>query len=143
MVNMSIELYKVNDTLYRLSNKFRIYDLKNSEFIERGKFFQRKANEIALGIYYICPDEECTLDENDYIEFGIYLFQMTYNGYKLDHQNKEISLDVNSGANFIENFPFFIDNTLIRASRWEVIKYKEERGIFGLFYNCLIKKENI
>ena len=133
MINMSIDFFKLSgDNETRLSDRFVLLQMGVDRPLERGKFFQTKANDTLLYIAYVCQDENCTLEENDYDEFG-YLLTMTYKSYKLDHQSKTIPLDVNADRNLTEEYPFFFDNTLFRVSQWEVLKYSEERGIAGLF----------
>ena len=131
MINMSIEFFKMSDE-NQISNRFLIYDSSQKREIKRGEFFQTRANETYLTLLYNCPDENCTLDENDYDPLG-YFLKMTYRGYKLDHQSETIPLEASAERYFTEEYPFFFDNTLIRYSQWEVIKYVEERGIAGLF----------
>ena len=138
MINMSIEFFKMSDdNETKLSNRFLL--LGNAGIIDRGKFFKTRANETFLELVYLCPDDNCTLDENDTDPLGYYL-EMTYKGYKLDHQSETIPLDVNADRTFTEEYPFFFDNTLIRRSQWEVIKYVEERGIAGLFDKIFNRK---
>ena len=142
MVTFSIELRKISSET-QLSKRFAIIDFNsqsnNSQIIERGTYFKRRANEFSFALVYICEDEQCTLDQNDTDPIG-YLLEMTYKGYKLDHQSDSIPLDINVDRNFTESYPFFFNNTLIRLSQWEVIKYIEERGIMGLFDKIFNKK---
>ena len=65
MINMSIEFFKMSDE-NQTSNRFLIYDSSQKREIKRGEFFQTRANETYLTLLYNCPDENCTLDENDY-----------------------------------------------------------------------------
>ena len=140
MINMSIELFKLSDdNETQLSDRFFLVDANEEKFLKRGEFFQTKASDTILGLLYTCSDENCTLDENDIDPLGYYL-KMTYKGYKLDHQSETIPLDVNADRNFTVEYPFFFDNTLIRLSQWEVIKYVEERGIAGLFDRIFNRK---
>ena len=60
-----------------------------------------------MGLLYACPDENCTLDENDIDPLG-YFLKMTYKGYKLDHQSETMPLDVNADRNFTVEYPFFL-----------------------------------
>ena len=138
MINMSIDFYKWTGET-ELSERFILFDWKKLNLIERGEFFQTKANDTFFGLLYACPDEECTLYENDTDPLG-YFMKITYKGYKLDHQSETIPLDVNADRNFTEEYPFFFDNILMRRSQWEVIKYVEERGIAGLFDGMFDRK---
>ena len=134
-VNFKIELHKLAGE-EKLSDRFMIFDFNmennNTQQIERGTFIKRKANNLNFILVYNCTDEECALDGNDIDMLGYYL-KMTYKGYKLDHQSPSIPLDINADKYFIEEYPFFFNSTFLRLSQWEVIKYKEERGIMGLF----------
>ena len=57
-----------------------------------------------------------------------------YTGYKIDHQSNSIPLETNNpNVVFNEEYPFLFGQTTFGIINWENIKYKEERGILGLF----------
>ena len=86
-----------------------------------------------LDIVYICKDDNCTLDKNDTTDFS-YALQINYTGFKIDHQSKSIPLETNNpNIIFSEDYPFLFGQTTLGQIKWEVIKYKEERGIMALF----------
>ena len=67
-----------------------------------------------------------------------YILNITYSGYKIDHNNKNTPLERNNDKyTFYKYLYFSSDKTSLIEINWNVIKYKEERGIFGLFDNLL------
>ena len=115
-ITMFIELYKFSNPFKeKLSDKFKIFnspDEINFFPINRGEFFQTRANVTNLLLGYVCEDDNCTLDEKDIDGIG-YSLELTYKGYKLDHQSGNKPLDVNADKYFTERYPFFFNYTLL------------------------------
>ena len=139
LINISFNLFKVNESQpINLSERFLIHDAFSYEPLQRNTFYQKKASEIGLILLYKCDPENCTMDKSDFSTFDYYL-EMTYNGFELDH-SKEIPLK-NDNNIFFKNFYFFsFNNTKIEFLNWEVIKYKEEKGIPRLFDKLMGRK---
>ena len=84
--------------------------------------------------------------ENDYNEISnetyfAYCINLSYSGYKIDHQNSDTPLGRNNDKyTFYQQFYFSLDSSSVLQVHWNVIKYKEEKGLFGLFDNFLNKK---
>ena len=127
LLNLNLE---GNETL---SDNFFLMDLITRQIIERKTILKRRPTEIMIGVGYKCNDPNCTLDENDKTDMS-YFFHVNYTGFKIDHQSNNIPLEANN-PNYVfdEDYPFLFGQTTIGVINWEVIKYKEERGILGLF----------
>ena len=139
IVNISFNLFTVNESNHTsLSERFILLDAFTLEKLERNTSYQRKASEIGVIINYLCEDENCTLNEEDFTTFDYYI-EMTYNGFELNHTSK-IPLKNNSDI-FFKNFFFFsFAQTKIQYLNWEAIKYKEEKGISRIFDKLMGRK---
>jgi len=81
-------------------------------------------------------------DEDDYTELS-YVLNISYSGYKIDHQNDKIPLEKNSDKYpFYKEFYFTFNKSTFYNADWGIIKYREEKGLLGLFDN-LSNKKNI
>ena len=77
----------------------------------------------------------CSIEENDNTDLT-YILNISYSGYKIDHQSNTIPLEKNSGKYpFYKELFFSFGKSTIYDIDWGVIKYKEERGLLGLFDN--------
>ena len=82
----------------------------------------------------------CSLDENDDTDLA-YILNISYSGYKIDHQNGNIPLESNNDKyTFYKEFYFNSTASSYFEINWGAIKYKEERGLFGLFDNLFKRK---
>ena len=73
-----------------------------------------------------------------------YVLNMTYPGYKINHPNNKIPLERNNDKYpFYKEFYFYFNKSTFYEVNWGLIKYREERGLLGLFDNILNKKKNI
>lgn len=133
-------MYKADEINRALpSDKFMIIDAYSYTPLERNKFYKKNITSLGFIIAYNCTDEECTLDEEDYSKFDYY-FELKYEGFKLDHQG-EIPL-VKDNNTFFQTFSFFsFTSTVLEAYSWEIVKYKEERGLLRLFDQWLDQKK--
>ena len=69
------------------------------------------------------------------------MMEINYNGYKIEHQNENIPLETrNLNFTFNKILFFSLDKTDIFRINFEMIKYKEEKGLLGLFDNWMNKK---
>ena len=139
LINISFNLFKLNESKkINLSDRFIVQDAFTYEKLQRNKFYQRKVSDIGVIVLYQCEDENCTLNDEDYSKFDYY-FEIIYNGFELDH-SKSIPLKNNKNILFKNYFFFSFNNTKLQGITWEVIKYKEERGIMRLFDKMMGRK---
>ncbi len=147
-VNFSINIYKYNLFNPTVSDRFIVFD-ENFDMIEQNTTFQMRPSELFFVIALNCSDVNCDSDEedenegedeDDYGDFG-YFFELKYQGYKFEHQ-KSIPLITNdSNIYFVEEYPFTINKLTVYEINWEILKYKENRGIYGL-YDTIMKIKN-
>ena len=140
VLNFTIDLKKISSNLEvsDLSDQLMIID-NNHSVIKRNSIISRSPTNMDMMIVHICLDT-CSLEKNEQTDLT-YILNISYSGYKIDHQNYKIPLEKNS-----DKFPFYKELffTLSKSTffqiNWGVIKYKEERGILGLFDNLFNKK---
>ena len=138
--NITLNLFKLNETSeIELSERFVILDAFN-DFAEmkRNTTYQKKISEFGFIIVYMCEDENCILNEDDYSTFDYYV-DLKYDGFELDHK-KDIPLKNDNNIFFQEFYLFSFDYSLIKMLNWQVIKYKEIKGISRLFDKLLGNK---
>jgi hypothetical protein len=133
-INFSFDLlnFDFEKGATNMSRNFVLLD-ENDEIIERKSIVKKQPSHVFIKILYVCNDENCTLDEKDTTDFS-YFLQINYTGFKIDHQSNDIPLETNNpNVVFNEEYPFLFGHTTMGMINWEIIKYKEERGILGLF----------
>ena len=136
--NFSYNFYKFT-TEYEQEELDHNFFLMNSEFepMNRNEFNISKIEETAFYITYLCIGN-CSFDSDEDI---VYYMDINYTGYKIDHQNEKTPLDTHDSNNtFTKTLFFTSDKTNIYTIDFEVIKYKEEKGLLGLFDNWMNKK---
>ena len=137
--NFSINIYKINKDFesVEIYDKFLVIDYYFN-IIENNTFYSKNPDDIKIYIYSYCL-YNCSLvsDEEDIS----YVVKFTYQGYKIEHQNKKIPLDVKNGNyTFFKELYFSLNKSTIFEVDWEIIKYKEEKGLLGLFGDWINKK---
>ena len=139
-LNFSIDMKKITQNLNEsdLSESFIIMN-DNFSLIEKNTVISSTPTNMSFMIVYVCFDN-CSLEEHDYTDLT-YVLKMTYPGYKIDHQSDEIPLEKNSDKYpFYKELFFSFSKTTFYDINWGIIKYKEERGLLGLFDNLFNKK---
>ena len=134
ILNFTIDLKKNSNDLQvsDLGEQLMVID-SNFSIIERNSIISRTPTNMDMMIVYICFDT-CSIEKKEETDLT-YILNISYSGYKIDHQN-DIPLEKNS-----DKFPFYKELffTLSKSTffqiNWGVIKYKEERGLLGLFDN--------
>ena len=135
--NYSFDLLRLQKNLEttELNKQFIIID-SNFSVIERNKFISKIPKDRVLYILYICFFN-CTIEEDDVA----YILNITYSGYKIEHQNEKIPLETNNEKYlFNKELLFSYNKSSIFRINFELIKYKEEKGLLGIFDNWLNKK---
>ena len=121
--------------------KFIMFDFNNFMIKEKAIISNTPSN-MNFYITYPCTNigssEICDQSNDNDI---VYTLNMTYSGYKINHQSKDIPLERNNDKYiFYKDFYFIFNKTTIFNVNWEVITYKEERGIFSIFDKFTNKK---
>ena len=128
---------------------FAIYK-KNGTGIEEINFgidYESKVYDLYFLFVYRCAklrndDFNCTIREEDKeaSDNGFYLFTFNHTGFKIDHANIESPI---KKVNILDYFMFNYDDKItFNTYKWKVIKYTEEKGLFGTFEN-LMGKSNV
>ena len=139
IINVSFNIFKANESnRINLSDRFFIIDAFDFIELKRDTFYQKKVSDLGLIIGYKCDDENCTLNVDDYSTFDYYL-EIKYNGFDLNHQ-EDIPLKNDNNIIFKKILTFSYTHTVIKFLSWEIIKYKEEKGISRLFDKLIGKK---
>ena len=122
-INFAFELTDQHGNI--LSDNFKLYS-KNIE-LKRNEYYEFKVSDFNIGLDYENYEREKIYEGEDYLQLII-----KYNGFELNHQSDEAPLNKeNKNFEFIQYFYpkeckwIFLD--------WEVIKYREEKGVPKLF----------
>jgi len=141
-LNFTINIKKLSQNLERseVGRQFYIIDLYGNE-IERNKTYSSTCSNMSFSVVYACfldCDWDFNKDIND-TNAG-YVLNISYSGYKINHQDK-IPLEKNNDKyTFYKEFFFSFNRSTFLNIYWEVIKYKEEKGLAGLIDKLLDKK---
>ena len=125
-----------------LSERFKLYDMKKKGFVTRNVFFERKVSDFDIAVVYKCDnnsENNCNLNKDDIGSNGGYFLSITYNGFRLLH-NETIPIQKNK-VNFTDSQFFSFNHLQFRALIWEVVRYKEINGLFTKLYNKLFGNE--
>ena len=135
----SMDMIRVTQDLESdsLNEKFLLLD-SNFSVIEENTMITKTNDEMIIYIAYFCISN-CSY-END-IDIA-YLNNISYNGYKLDHQSDKIPLETNNNYISQKSLYFSFKQSTLFQINFELIRYKEELGLLGLFERWLnLKKE--
>ena len=146
LLNFSIDLKKMQfgnkrgGKITEANIFFAITDEKFN-FYDKNSIISRTTSNFTVFLVYICfTDCNLEYDKSNYKDL-VYYLNISYSGYKINHQNKNLPLERNNDKyTFYKEFFFNFDETTIYDVNWNVIKYKEERGLFALFDNLFDKK---
>ena len=142
-LNFTFDIKRISQNLEVQKNdsEFMIFDFNNFNIREK-TIISNTPSYMNFYIAYPCSnrstlEEYAKSNDNDIV----YILNMTYSGYKIDHQSEDSPLERNRDKYiFYKEFYFTFNKTTIFNVNWEVITYKEERGIFGLFDKLTDKK---
>ena len=104
-------------------NRIKLYDYENEELFNESLTSQ--VNKTDILVLYECHDKKCRLDNSSELEF---IFEVIYEGFKIDHQNE--TSPFNKEMKFRIGEKFFFDNITVIPSNWHNIIYKEKKGLF-------------
>ena len=119
-----------------LSHNFILMD-SDFNILERNKSIIPISNDLTLFLTYICIGN-CSLE--NFKDDLFYSIQIKYPGYKIEHQNEKTPLIANSSnITFDRLLTFSFNKFNIYNINFEMIKYREEKGLLGLFDNWMNK----
>ena len=97
--------------------------------IKQGEPFKYNVRHLEFGVLYRCDGSNCTIREDDKIKITSYYLFFAYQGYSIEHQNPENPIQLKDDNYWYQTVQF-LENTNIVYLNWEVIEYKEEKGVF-------------
>ena len=120
-------------TIYQsLGKEYLLINSTNNETIPRNTLLNLRATDIDITIMYKCENEFCIIKEQErYEKVERIQFYTRYNGFFLDHQNKENPFHKRSGlegTSLIQSF-YELKNPLKNIFHWKITKYKTEEGL--------------
>jgi len=120
-----------------LDEKFKLYDNKAGQFIERNKHFNKKITEFEIYVLYECDNFTCSeyddfLKYVEEIDIEYYYLRFQHDGFFLDHQNKEkpIIKTKDNGKVFGKYYRLNINKTTDIVNYWKNIIYTEKMDFF-------------
>ena len=136
--NFSIDLFRLTQDYgeEELNKHFLLMD-SDLKQLDRNQTLSLKTNGMIFYIVYACFSD-CKPEETNDDMF--YIMDINYPGYKIDHQNKTTPLEKNDNNTFTEVLYFNYDKMSIFEINFDFLKYKEEKGLLGLFDNWMNKK---
>ena len=138
-LNFSFNLYYNMDKFpfpIPLSENFILVDLKTGNQLERKKYYPYNVSSLDIGIFYNCSDKNCSLrpeDEEMYEDHIKFYFNIAYQIFNLDFQNKEEPINL-SDISVESNYLLSHDVSQFAFQMWQIIKIKEEKGILDNFF---------
>ena len=129
-----VDINKINEKLRR-DHKSILNSSEDSNddecIIKQDKIFKDSVKNLALGVLYRCDKDNCTIRPNDRIYSKSYYLQFEYQGFKIEHQDPKKPIQRLTGDWYEYELLQFLENTNIIYLNWEIIEYREEKGIFG------------
>ena len=110
--------------------------------IKQGEPFKYNVRNLEFGVLYRCDGSNCTIREDDKIKITSYYLFFAYQGFSIEHQNPENPIQPLKDHNYWYQTVQFLENTNIVYLNWEVIEYKEEKGVFGKTFNKVMGNKN-
>ena len=139
LLNFSLNILKINEIYpINLSERFIILDAFDYTELKRNTFYQKNISRFGFMIMYICENQDCNLNEDDFNKFDYYI-EIKYNGFELRHQ-EDIPLRNDDNITFKDFYFFSFTHSIIQLLNWEIVKYKEEKGISRIFDQLFEKK---
>lgn len=137
-ISFHLELNRLNGG--PADKRLKIFD-ENGKFIQRNTEYKKKVSEFVIGIFYECEGnyENCSIPEDIKYEGGI-RFSMLYDSFKLDNQDNPPLKETKRSLNCLIS----LDLAVLTQLNWNVIKYKEQEGMFSRikkFFYGLFKKD--
>ena len=137
-MELGVELF--NEVSILENENLKLYDNKNSKFINRKEIINRRITDFDIVVLYDCIEENCT----DYYEFldnltifnnktvRDYYLAFEYDSFSLEHQNKEkpiIKTKVDEKALY-RYYKLNLNSTTEIRFHWKNIIYTEKKGLW-------------
>ena len=106
--------------------------------IKQGTIINQKVSDLALAVLYRCEKDDCRIRKGDKINVYSYYLFLEYKGFSIDHQNPEKPIQPLPDDIYLMEKIQFLNNTNIAFLNWELIEYREEKGVFGKTYSDMV-----
>ena len=124
----------------RVEDRFIIKDVSlgnlSNATVDTFGSYHKKVTEVDWYILYDCLNEtreNCKIDRNQ-TESDFVTFLIQFQGYELDHQNKDSPFHPITGEKYYHYKPTFsLSNPVQRGNIWSLVKYKEDKGFLSIF----------
>ena len=139
-MELGVELF--NEVSILENENLKLYDNKNSKFINRREIFNRRITDFDIFVLYDCMEENCT-DYYEYLDYlkifndnktvKNYYLAFEYDGFSLEHQNKEkpiIKTKVDEKALY-RYYKLNLNSTTEIRFNWKNIIYTEKKKAYG------------
>ena len=135
-LNFSFDLFKLDMDEVKneikainLSNNYKLVNFFESQYyqkmipINRNTIIRNKVSNIEIGIYYECKNSSYIIEEEDNLS-PINYISITYEGFKLEHQDWEKPLKT---KDTLYSIPFYNDKITNSILNWEIVKYIQKK----------------
>ena len=112
----------LNDNFVFINKKFEIARKQKT-------YFQDKASDIDIQVFYKCNENNCSLRQEDSI--SSYKIRFNYTPYVISHQDENSPISQNLDLWNVMEFEFSYDIKIKKNLEWQIIKYKEKGGLFS------------
>ena len=127
---LDIKILLHNGTGRYFNETFIIADGKSWDITDT-YIIKEKANKINIGIFYICKDINCTLNEED--QNDLHFLTLFYRPFLLSHQSDSLPIYQDEDEKITQTYDleFSMDFKIKQKLNWQVIKYKDNGGFFS------------
>jgi len=131
-LDFAFDLSYYNDE--SLSDNFILVDFNKKTILKRNIFYAYNVSELNIGILYKCLDMNCSLQPEDEIinENLGYKIELIHQKFDLNLQDKTQPMVLGNNV-IIKNYVFYSSYLQQKIAHWEIIKVKEEKGLFDNF----------
>ena len=84
----------------------------------------------------------CTIEEEDKIQYDSYKLGYLYRGYSLEHQSSGKPLQIIEEGSYFGYDIQFLENTNIVFIDWKLIQYEEKLGVFSKTFQDMSGNKN-
>ena len=130
-LDFAFDLSYYNDE--SLSDNFILVDFNKKTILKRKIFYAYNVSELNIGILYKCLDMNCSLQSEDQIIENLgYKIELIHQKFDLNLQDKTQPMVLGNNV-FTKNYVFYSSYLQQKIAHWEIIKVKEEKGLFDNF----------